>query len=172
MPSNTGRSSQVARRQTLVNLQPVIPFSIGADWNLISRTVLPVTRQDDVAPGFGAQSGFGPRVQSFFFSPKAPTEAGLIWGVGPAFLIPTGADGIGAGQGGAGVTGVALRQPGPLPELPVRMERDPIRLRGFPSTSPGRQGIPDDPWRARRSGRWACRGAPEPPAVDRLGPPA
>lgn len=118
MPSNTGRSSQVARRQTLVNLQPVSPFSIGADWNLISRTVLPVIRQDDVAPGFGAQSGFGPRVQSFFFSPKAPTEAGLIWGVGPAFLIPTGADGIGAGQGAPASPASPCASPAPCRNCP------------------------------------------------------
>ena len=52
-------------------------------------------------------------MQSLFFSPKAPTAAGLIWGVGPAFQIPTATDNIANNQWLAGVTGVALRQSGP-----------------------------------------------------------
>lgn len=99
--------------QSYVNIQPVIPISISPNWNLISRTVLPVVSQDDIAPGSGSQFGLGATTQSFFFSPKAPTGAGLIWGVGPAFLIPTATDGVAPNQWGAGITGVALKQSGP-----------------------------------------------------------
>ncbi len=35
--------------KTTVNIQPVIPFSLNADWNVISRTILPVTSQNDIA---------------------------------------------------------------------------------------------------------------------------
>ena len=98
--------------QYYLNFQPVIPFSISENWNVISRTILPIVSQDDVAPEFGSQFGFGTTTQSFFFSPKKPT-AGVVWGVGPAFLIPTATDDIATDQWGAGVTGVALRQAGP-----------------------------------------------------------
>lgn len=98
--------------QSYVNIQPVIPISISEHWNLISRTILPIVSLDDVAPEFGSQFGLGATTQSFFFSPKAPTKAGLIWGAGPAFLVPTATDGIATNQWGAGVTGVALLQKG------------------------------------------------------------
>ena len=55
--------------RTLLNFQPVIPISIGEDWNLISRTIVPVINQEDFIPGT-SQSGIGDIVQSFFFSPK------------------------------------------------------------------------------------------------------
>ncbi len=99
--------------QYTLNIQPVIPFSISPDWNVISRTIVPIVGQDDVIPGKGSQFGLGATTQSFFFSPKAPTKAGLIWGVGPVFLIPTATDDIATNQWGAGITGVALRQKGP-----------------------------------------------------------
>ena len=99
-------------RYTL-NVQPVIPISISEDWNLISRTILPLIEQDDVVPGEGSQSGLGDTVQSVFFSPKAPTAGGLIWGVGPAFLLPTATDDLlGGEKWGAGPTGVVLKQDG------------------------------------------------------------
>ncbi len=99
--------------QYFLNIQPVIPFSISEDWNVISRTIVPIVSQDGVIPGEGSQFGLGATTQSFFFSPKAPTARGLIWGVGPVVLIPTATDGISTNQWGLGVTGVALRQQGP-----------------------------------------------------------
>lgn len=63
-----------------LNIQPVIPFSLNADWNLISRTILPVTYQNDIAGQSGSQFGLGDVVQSFFLSPAKPTDGGLIWG--------------------------------------------------------------------------------------------
>jgi nitrate reductase cytochrome c-type subunit len=42
-----------------VNVQPVIPFSLNQDWNLISRTIVPVVWQSDLFPGAGSQSGIG-----------------------------------------------------------------------------------------------------------------
>jgi len=77
-------------RYTL-NIQPVIPISLTDDWNLVSRTIIPAISQTDVVPG-STQKGYGDIVQSFFFSPKEPTAGGLIWGVGPVFLLPTVSD--------------------------------------------------------------------------------
>lgn len=100
-------------RHTL-NIQPVIPMDISEDWNLISRTILPIIDQTDIAPGTGNQSGTGDVVQSLFLSPKAPTSNGWVWGVGPAFLLPTGSDDLlTADKWGIGPTAVALKQSGP-----------------------------------------------------------
>jgi hypothetical protein len=97
-----------------LNIQPVVPFSIGEDWNLISRSILPVVSIDGIPPGAGSDLGFGDTVQSFFFSPKAPTAGGWIWGVGPVLLLPTSSgSNFGLGEWGGGITGVALRQQGP-----------------------------------------------------------
>ncbi|NIZ60665.1 hypothetical protein DL239_06705 [Sedimentitalea sp. CY04] len=98
--------------RTTMNLQPVVPISIGANWNLISRTIIPFIDQKDVVPGT-RQSGIGDVVQSFFFSPKEPTSGGLIWGAGPAFLLPTGESGLSSEKFAAGITGVVLKQSGP-----------------------------------------------------------
>jgi hypothetical protein len=100
-------------RYTL-NIQPVVPISISENWNVISRTIVPVISQDDIFPDAGSQSGLGNITQSLFFSPKKPTAGGLIWGVGPAFLIPTASDDLlGPDKWGLGPTGVALKQQGP-----------------------------------------------------------
>ena len=101
-------------RKSVVNVQPVIPFSLNQDWNVISRTILPIVYQQDIAGASGSQFGTGDVVQSLFFSPKAPTAAGLIWGIGPVFLLPTASDSLlGAEKWGLGPTGVALTQRGP-----------------------------------------------------------
>lgn len=103
-PKNDGTKSYL-------NLQPVVPISINKDWNVISRTILPVVRQEEIFPGAGTQSGIGDIVQSFFFSPKAPTSDGWIWGAGPVLLLPTGSDDMLSGRKwGLGPTAVALKQ--------------------------------------------------------------
>lgn len=99
----------------VLNIQPVIPFDLNEEWNVISRTILPITYQDDIFADAGSQSGIGDVVQSLFFSPKAPTDNGWIWGVGPVFLFPTGSDDLlTADKWGAGPTAVVLKQSGPL----------------------------------------------------------
>lgn len=97
-----------------LNVQPVIPFSISKDWNLISRTITPVVSQQDIFPYAGSQFGIGDIVQSLFFSPKKPTSGGLIWGAGPVILLPTASDDLlGAKKWGVGPTVVVLKQAGP-----------------------------------------------------------
>lgn len=96
-----------------LNIQPVIPISIAPDWNLIVRTIVPIMGREDVSPLNSSEWGFGNTLQSFFFSPKAPTAGGLIWGVGPAFNYPTTTDPLfGPSEWGAGPTAVALLQKG------------------------------------------------------------
>lgn len=98
-----------AEHSTL-NIQPVIPTGISKDWNLITRTIVPVLDFQAAAPGLDNAFGVGDTLQSFFLSPKS-TESGVIWGVGPAFLWPTATDrDLGFDKWGAGPTVVVLKQ--------------------------------------------------------------
>jgi hypothetical protein len=58
--------------QSYLKFPPVIPISLNADWNLISRTITPIMGQHDIFPGAGDQFGLNDTTQSFFFSPKQP----------------------------------------------------------------------------------------------------
>jgi len=94
------------------NIQPVIPFDIGDDWNLLTRTILPVVKQDKIFPNSGSQFGLGDTSVSLFFSPKE--SSGVIWGVGPIALLPTATDDLlGAKKWGAGPAGIAVAMLGP-----------------------------------------------------------
>lgn len=104
-----GIGGEDATRYTL-NVQPVIPFSISNDWNLITRTIIPIIRAEAPEEGLDDKSGLGDILQSFFFSPKAPTSGGWIWGAGPVLLYPTGQHGLSARKWGTGPTAVVLKQ--------------------------------------------------------------
>ena len=94
-----------------VTIQPVIPVSISEDWNMIVRVIVPITDQDDLFGDSGHQFGLGDTTPSLFFSPKAPTSSGWVWGVGPVFLVPTATDDLlGTGKWGLGPTAVFLKQ--------------------------------------------------------------
>jgi len=97
-----------------LNIQPVIPFSMNGNWNLITRTIVPlIDRQDFPLPDMN-ESGLGDIIASQFFSPKSPTAGGWIWGAGPVELLPTATDDVlGGDQWGIGPTAVALKQSGP-----------------------------------------------------------
>jgi hypothetical protein len=109
--SNAGQDND--RFKYTLNIQPVIPLSLSADWNLIARIIQPVIYQDELFPGLGSTFGLGDLNPSFFFSPKEPFH-GWIWGAGPVFLLPTATDdALGTGQWGVGPTDVGLRPRGP-----------------------------------------------------------
>ena len=110
---DTGYGPNDGNRET-INIQPVIPITLNDDWNLISRTIVPVIWQNDVAGPSGSQFGIGDITQSFFLSPKEPTAGGIVWGVGPVFLLPTATDDLlRTGKLGLGPTAVVLKQDGP-----------------------------------------------------------
>jgi hypothetical protein len=106
-PSGDGSVSKL-------NIQPVIPVSISEDWNLITRTIIPLVDQEDVPVKGVSESGLGDINASLFFSPKEPTASGLIWGAGPVALFPSASDDILGGEKlGLGPTLVMLKQDGP-----------------------------------------------------------
>lgn len=83
---------------------------MSEDWNLISRTILPVVYQENII-GTTSQGGLSDTSESLFFSPKAPTSGGWIWGAGPVLLLPTATDDrLGTEKWGVGPTAVLLKQ--------------------------------------------------------------
>ena len=100
--------------KTTTNIQPVIPFKINEDWNLITRTIFPFISQDNIYPGSGSQSGLGDITEQLFFSPRKPTAGGLIWGVGAVIILPTATDSLlGTEKWSLGPAGVAITMRGP-----------------------------------------------------------
>lgn len=100
------------RTQNVLNIQPVVPFSLGEDWNLITRTIAPVISQPDILEESGSTFGLGDITASIFISPK---DAGkIIWGMGPILLLPTATDNVlGTGKFGLGPSLVVLTIRGP-----------------------------------------------------------
>jgi hypothetical protein len=90
-----------------LNVQPVIPISLNENWNLISRTIIPIIDQPSAAPGAPSAFGLGDINPQLYFSPAKPGK--LIWGVGPTFTLPTGTDPIlTSGKWSAGPAAVVL----------------------------------------------------------------
>jgi hypothetical protein len=99
---------------SLLNIQPVIPLHLNDNWNLITRTIVPLLDQNDIPTRGQGESGLGDMVASQFFSPKNPTASGWIWGAGPVELLPTATnDMLGGKKWGLGPTAVVLKQDGP-----------------------------------------------------------
>ena len=95
--------------QNVLNIQPVVPFTLNADWNLITRTILPLIWQPEFAPGQGSRFGLGDLQLSGFFSPSKPGADGLIWGAGAVVQMPTNTNELGNKNWGLGPTAVVLR---------------------------------------------------------------
>ena len=98
--------------QNILNIQPVIPFEVSKDWNIITRTIVPVISQPALFPGDSRVNGIGATQISAFLSPATPH--GVIWGAGPIVQIPTTSDSaLGSYRWGLGPTFVVLRlEPG------------------------------------------------------------
>ena len=93
------------------NVQPVIPIKLGDDWNLITRTIMPIINQPSLFRGTSSATGLGDINPTFFFSPAKSGE--LIWGVGPTFTLPTATDSLlGSGKFSMGPAAVALTMQG------------------------------------------------------------
>jgi hypothetical protein len=99
------------RIQNVLNLQPVIPVHMAGNWNLIIRWITPIISQPDLTQKDTSIFGFGDMLPTFFFSPAKPKK--LIWGAGPAFLLPSATNQkvLGQGKFGMGPSFVALIQP-------------------------------------------------------------
>ena len=119
------------RTQFVGNLQPVVPVSLGEDWTLVNRIIIPFVNTPvggfppalalpgtALPAGFDAafddrEHGLGDVIGQFFITPK--TDGPLTIGLGPNFVAPTSDDRrLGAGLWGGGINGVALISEGPI----------------------------------------------------------
>jgi hypothetical protein len=95
----------------VLNVQPVMPFSISQNWNLIARVIMPLVSQPALFEGGTPAFGLSDVLASFFFSPKS---GGITWGVGPVVSLPsTTIPTLGTEKWSAGPTVVVLKQAGP-----------------------------------------------------------
>jgi hypothetical protein len=91
-----------------VNIEPLLPFSLNADWDLIARPSLTVA----YAPTPHEQSGLEDLQTSFFLTPH--NESTWIWGAGPIFQFPTASSSeLGSGRWSAGPTAAVVYSEGP-----------------------------------------------------------
>jgi hypothetical protein len=93
--------------QNILNIQPVIPISVDKDWNIITRTIVPVVSMPALGPDIGSKSGIGDTDFTAFLSPANPGD--LIWGVGPIVQLPTNSNAeLGNKNWGLGPSAVVL----------------------------------------------------------------
>ena len=96
------------KTQNILNIQPVIPIEVSPEWNIITRTIVPVVSQPALFEGDSRTNGIGPTDFSAFLSPADP-KGGVIWGAGPIAQIPTTSDSkLGSYRWGLGPTFVLL----------------------------------------------------------------
>jgi hypothetical protein len=92
----------------VLEMKPVVPITLSNNWNLITRTIIPVVQVPDLAPGVEGTSGVGDVQLSLFLSPARVGP--VIWGAGPVISFPTASQAIlGAKKLSAGPTVVVLR---------------------------------------------------------------
>jgi len=97
----------------ILNIQPVMPFSLNKKTNMIVRVIAPIVSQPaPPVPGGVAASGVSDVLTSFFFS---PTKSAVVWGIGPVVSVPsTTVPTLGTEKWSAGPTAVVLKQEGGL----------------------------------------------------------
>ena len=110
-------SGDLERTGYTLKIQPVMPVTLDADWNLINRVIAPVMAQPKRFEGDESEFGLGDLTLQFFFSPSKPvvseTFGSVSWGVGPNVLLPSATSGrLGSEKWGAGPALVAFASKG------------------------------------------------------------
>ncbi len=100
------------KTNNVLNVQPVLPFNLSDEWNLITRTIAPIIYQPKGAVGRGSEFGLGDINFTSWLVPANPGK--LIWGVGPSFLLPTASNNkLGREKWGVGPSVVFILMPNP-----------------------------------------------------------
>lgn len=95
----------------ILNVQPVMPFTMNKDWNLVARVIVPLVSQPALTEGSAPTFGVSDVLTSFFFS---PSRGSVTWGLGPVISLPSTMEPtLGSGKWSAGPTAVVLKQSGP-----------------------------------------------------------
>ena len=87
--------------QEILNIQPVIPIHVTPDWNVITRTILPIVWTPDVSPAHVAPQGTAPTTFSAFLSPANPSTDGSGGSVRPCKSRPSATPRLGRTSGAA-----------------------------------------------------------------------
>ena len=88
-------SNSSTQTRWLMNVQPVIPFMLNQNWNLITRTIMPIQFRE-MASRTNDLFGLGDTSESLFLSPRGGS---IIWGGSPIVQLPTATDGrLGSGK--------------------------------------------------------------------------
>lgn len=96
----------------ILNVQPVMPFTLTKDLNLVARVIVPLVSQPALFEGGAPTFGVSDVLTSFFFVPSRPGS--FTWGAGPVISFPsTSEPTLGSGKWSVGPTIVALKQSGP-----------------------------------------------------------
>lgn len=91
----------------VLNIQPVVPLAGG---KVITRTIFPFVWLPDVTSESGSfSSGLSDITFTAFY---VPSSGSTMWGLGPVFQFPSGGSERGWEKWSAGISGVALAQPG------------------------------------------------------------
>ena len=102
------------RTQNVLNIEPVVPMSLSPQWNVISRTIIPVTTQPNPVID-SSTNGVGDISESLFVSPVNSGIKDFTWGFGPILTAPSASDPIlGTGKTLVGPNMVLVATPGSL----------------------------------------------------------
>jgi hypothetical protein len=97
--------------QYVLNIQPVVPFTLNDKWIVITRTILPVVGQPLPFGDGSPVGGIANLQETLFFSPAKPGR--IIWGVGPVVQFPTASNHVlGSSKWSGGPSFVVLAMPG------------------------------------------------------------
>jgi hypothetical protein len=136
LPFQANWDAGIGEREAIgatLNIQPVAPFPLTKEWNMILRVIMPVVSQptDD---GFRI-NGMSDTVATVFLSPARSGK--VIWGAGPVMLLPTATNNaLGSEKIGFGPSVVALVQP-EFSDWCGSRHRQPVRRRGLAAESAG-----------------------------------
>ena len=97
--------------QNVMLFQPVIPIEFNDEWNVIVRTIVPITTQPEFITGDGTKTGLGNTQVVAYFSPKDLFH-NWTWGVAPILMLPASSTDYGSKEFGGGLSAIALTMPG------------------------------------------------------------
>src|SRR5262249_48899730 len=79
--------------QNVLSIKPVVPMSLNAQWNIISRSNIPLISQPNPLID-SSTNGVGDISESLFLSPVNSRIEEFYWGFGPIITAPSASDAI------------------------------------------------------------------------------
>jgi len=97
----------------VLQMKPVVPFKLSNDWNLVTRTIIPVIQVPDLTLSHKRCDRDRRRQPVVVFLSPSRAFHHIIWGAGPIVSIPTASENIlGTKKLSIGPTAVVLKSQG------------------------------------------------------------